>query len=182
MLIETTDGTKADSADPRPGIGKSACDLRLKTNLSKQYIARGPDEMKRLICTLGVVIGAGLCADAALAEEVECFATPEAVLAAYPDTAHVRYTHQHRATRCYFADDREDAEIRPSTRRAARTDAPAAASQVTQARRRAITAPEPATTAAAPGSDTKTTAPEPTAPELAVNPQELDRLLPTGKK
>jgi hypothetical protein len=163
----------ADSADdlPTPGIGKSACNLQLKA--LTQCIERGPDEMKRLIFTLGVAIGAGLGADAALAEEVECFATAEAVLAAHPDTPHVRYTQQHRATRCYFADDREDAEIRPSTRRAARTAAPAAASRVT---------PEPGTTAVAPRSDTRTTAPVPTAPDLAVNPQELDRLLPTGGK
>lgn len=133
--------------------------------------------MKRLICTVGV-IGAGLCAYAApAAAEEQCYDTPEAVLAAHPDAAHVRYTHRHRATRCWFPDDRADAEIRarPSEHR----NAPR-----TAAHHPAI-APEPHTTAAAPRPD-KTAAPAPdpvavpTAPAFAVNPQELNRLLPAG--
>jgi hypothetical protein len=140
--------------------------------------------MKRLILIFGI-IGAGICNHAAdAAVPAECFATPAAAFAAYPNAAHASYTvRQKSSERCWYVDafnTEARAKAKPASRPVARTSAP----------RPSITALPQVTAAATPrprGTAVGSASPPMIVPipggiaqsiEIAVNLQELGRLFP----
>jgi hypothetical protein len=135
--------------------------------------------MKRLIFIFGM-IGAALCSQAAYAAApAECFANSAAVFAAHPNASHASYTLRgKRSERCWFADAFK-------TGAGAKTKAQPAPRPVVAAAAR-TSAPRPAIAAPAPRQRTMAVAPVmvqfpsgiPPAVQIAVNAQELSRLLP----
>lgn len=121
----------------------------------------------------GAALSAPACAADSISED-DCFPTPQAVLAAHPDAAHVSWA-RGTSPRCWFANSfrtgpqagtapRRHA-ARPQPPRPAETAAPAAAGE-----------PQPHVSAAAPRTPLGDAPPVPPAP-VAV-PQQASRLFP----
>jgi hypothetical protein len=139
--------------------------------------------MKRLIFAFAV-IAAWFCSQAVqAAAAAECFATSSAVFAAHPNATHASYTaHGKRSGgsgRCWFADafkTEAKANPRPTPRLAATVDQTFAPRPAI-----AVPAPRPRSTAFTRGTGrTIVQFPRviPPAIQIAVNAQELSRLLP----
>lgn len=153
--------------------------------------------MKHLIFA-SAVLAVGLCNQAAhAATPAECFANSRAVFAAHPNASHASYTLRGNrpggSGRCWFADAfKTEAKANPKS-----APHPVATVDQTTAPRPAITAaaPQPRTTAVKPVPRVRTTAFAPASPpgmvrfpggippaiQIAVNAQELSRLLPVDE-
>jgi hypothetical protein len=153
--------------------------------------------MKHLIFA-SAVIAAGLCNQAAYAAaQAECFGNSGAVFAAHPNAAHASYTVRGKRSggsgRCWYADAFK-AQVQTNAKPALR---PVATVAETSAPRPTITAsarqPRTAAVALAPEPSTTAVAPAPPpaivqfprgippAIQIAVNAQELSRLLPVDE-
>jgi hypothetical protein len=168
------------SKEPTLAFEFEPCPRRTPKLVSKMREAS--IQMRHLIFA-SAVIAASLCNPAAqAAAPAECFASSGAVFAAHPDATHASYVVHGK--RCWFADAfKKEAKANPTP--ASHSAAPATR---TSALRHATTAPvpEPRTTAVAPAASLPAMVQfpreMPPAIQIAVNAQELSRLLPDDER